>query len=215
MTKMMNYTDAMNYFYGIAPFTKDDALKYALTQSFVFILTSIPIFAIIIGWLFLYETKLFKKAYKKEAVFSFEKFLCSGDVLIPLGIGIVIGTVITGINSYHSRYYVDNIISKKEVIESPYFQSLDNQSKQFIKNSLIIGNDGIFKVSTLYSAFVDEQNNVDISKIDVNFFLPNITIKDLKELINAEIEYRNARNNELEQDKNYKQEMINYIQNAK
>lgn len=135
--------------------------------------------------------------------------------MIPIGIGIVIGILITGINSYHSRYYVDNIISKKEVIESPYFQSLDNQSKQFIKNRLIIGNDGIFKVSTLYSTFVDEQNNVDVSKIDVNFFLPNIAIKDLKELINAEIEYRNARNNELEQDKNYKQEMINFIQNAK
>ena len=84
-----------------------------------------------------------------------------------------------------------------------------------MKNRLIIGNDGIFKVSTLYSAFVDEQNNVDISKIDVNFFLPNIAIKDLKELINAEIEYRNARNSELEQDKNYKQEIINFIQNAK
>ena len=212
---MMNYTDAMNYFYGIAPFTKDESLQYALMQSLWFVFASIPIFAVVICLLFLYETKLFKKTYQKDAGFSFEKFLCSGDVLIPLGIGIVVGTVITGINSYHSRYYVDNIISKKEVIESPYFQSLDNQSKQFIKNRLIIGNDGIFKVSTLYSAFVDKQNNVDISKIDVNFFLPNIAIKDLKELINAEIEYRNARNNELEQDKNYKQEMINFIQNAK
>ena len=101
------------------------------------------------------------------------------------------------------------------MIKSPYFQSLDNQSKQFIKNRLIIGDDSIFKVSTLYSAFVDEQNNVDVSKIDVDFFLPNISIKHLKELINAEIEYRNARNNELVQDKNYKQEMINFIQNAK
>lgn len=212
---MMNYADAMSYFYSIAPFTDDDALKYACEQAFWFVLGSIPIFTIIIGLLFLYETKLFKKTYKKEAGFSFEKFLCSGDVLIPLGIAIVIGTLITGINSFHSRYYVDNVISKKEVIESPYFQSLDNQSKQFIKNHLIIGNDGIFKVSTLYSAFVDEQNNVDVSKIDVNFFLPNIAIKDLKELINAEIEYRNTRNNELERDKNYKQEIINFIQNAK
>lgn len=212
---MMNYADAMSYFYSIAPFTDDDALKYACEQAFWFVLGSIPIFTIIIGLLFLYETKLFKKTYKKEAGFSFEKFLCSGDVLIPLGIAIVIGTLITGINSFHSRYYVDNVISKKEVIESPYFQSLDNQSKQFIKNHLIIGNDGIFKVSTLYSAFVDEQNNVDVSKIDVNFFLPNIAIKDLKELINVEIEYRNTRNNELERDKNYKQEIINFIQNAK
>lgn len=212
---MMNYADAMSYFYSIAPFTDDDALKYACEQAFWFVLGSIPIFTIIIGLLFLYETKLFKKTYKKEAGFSFEKFLCSGDVLIPLGIAIVIGTLITGINSFHSRYYVDNVISKKEVIESPYFQSLDNQSKQFIKNHLIIGNDGIFKVSTLYSAFVDEQNNVDVSKIDVNFFLPNIAIKDLKELINAEIEYRNTRNNELERDKNYRQEIINFIQNAK
>jgi hypothetical protein len=211
----MNYADAMNYFYSIAPFTKDVALQYALMQSLWFVFASIPIFMIIICWLFLYETKLFKKSYQKMAKFSFKNFLCSGDVLIPIGIGVVIGTLITGINSFHTKYYVDNVISKKEVIESPYFQSLDNQSKQFIKNRLIIGNDGIFKVSTLYSAFVDEQNNVDISKIDVDFFLPNIAIKDLKELINAEIEYRNARNNELEQDKNYKQEMINFIQNAK
>lgn len=212
---MMNYNEAMSYFYSIAPFTADDALKYTLEKAFRFVFWSIPIFAIMVCWLFLYETKLFKKAYQKESGYSFEKFLCSGDVLIPIGIGIVIGTIITGIDNFHTKYYVDNIISKKDVIESPYFQSLDNQSKQFIKNRLIIGNDGIFKVSTLYSTFVDEQNNVDVSKIDVNFFLPNIAIKDLKELINEEIEYRNARNNELEQDKNYKQEMINFIQNAK
>lgn len=64
---MMNYTDAMNYFYSIAPFTKDEAVQYALMQSFWFILASIPIFIIIICWLFLYETKLFKKAYQKKA----------------------------------------------------------------------------------------------------------------------------------------------------
>lgn len=212
---MMNYTDAMSYFYSIAPFTADDALKYALEQAFWFVLGSIPIFTIIVGLLFLYETKLFKKAYQKEAGFSFEKFLCSGDVLIPIEIGIVVGTLITGINSFHTKYYVDNVISKKDVIESPYFQSLDNQSKQFIKNHLIIGSELELKTPFLYNNFLDDQNNVDVSKIDVNFFLPNIAIKDLKELINEEIEYRNARNNELEQDKNYKQEMINYIQNAK
>ena len=212
---MMNYADAMNYFYSIAPFTDDDALKYASAQAFWFILGCIPIFTIIIGLLFIYETKLFKKTYKKDAGFSFEKFLCSGDVLIPLGIAIVIGTLITGINSFHTKYYVDNVISKKDVIESPYFQSLDNQSKQFIKNRLIIDNEAIFKVSTLYSAFVDEQNNVDVSKIDANFFSPNISLKDLKELIDDEIKYRNSRKDDLEQDKNYKQEMINYIQNAK
>ena len=211
----MNYTDAMSYFYSIAPFTADDALKYALEQAFWFVLGSIPIFTIIVGLLFLYETKLFKKAYQKEAGFSFEKFLCSGDVLIPIEIGIVVGTLITGINSFHTKYYVDNVISKKDVIESPYFQSLDNQSKQFIKNHLIIGSELELKTPFLYNNFLDDQNNVDVSKIDVNFFLPNIAIKDLKELINEEIEYRNARNNELEQDKNYKQEMINYIQNAK
>ena len=215
MTKMMNYNDAMNYFYSIAPFTKSDALQYALTQSFWLILTSIPIFVIIISLLFIYETKLFKKTYKKEAGFSFEKFLCSGDVLIPLGLAIAISTPIIGINNLYTKYYVDNVISKKDVIESPYFQSLDNQSKQFIKNRLIIGNDAIFKVSTLYSAFVDEQNNVDVSKIDANFFSPNISLKDLKELIDDEIKYRNSRKDDLEQDKNYKQEMINYIQNAK
>lgn len=212
---MMNYNEAMSYFYSLAPFTDDDALKYASAQAFWFILGCIPIFTIIIGLLFVYETKLFKKTYKKEAGFSFEKFLCSGDVLIPLGIAIVIGTLITGINSFHTKYYVDNVISKKDVIESPYFQSLDNQSKQFIKNRLIIDNEAIFKVSTLYSAFVDEQNNVDVSKIDANFFSPNISLKDLKELIDDEIKYRNSRKDDLEQDKNYKQEMINYIQNAK
>lgn len=212
---MMNYNEAMSYFYNIAPFTYDDALKYALKQAFWFVLGSIPIFVIIIGLLFLYETKLFKKTYRKEAGFSFEKFLCSGDVLIPTGIVIVIGTIITGINSFHTKYYVDNIISKKDIIESPYFQSLDNQSKQFIKNHLIIGSELELKVPYLYNNFLDEQNNVEVSKIEVNFFSPNMSIKHLKELINAEIEYRNARNNELEQDKNYKQEMINYIQNAK
>lgn len=212
---MMNYNEAMIYFYSIAPFTDDNALKYALEQAFWFILGIIPIFVIIIGLLFLYETKLFKRAYQKETGFSFEKFLCSGDVLIPLGVAIVIGTLITGINSFYTKYYVDNVISKKDVIESPYFQSLDSQSKQFIKNHLIIDNEAIFKVSSLYSAFLDEQNNVDVSKIDANFFSPNISLKDLKELIGDEIKYRNSRKNELEQDKNYKQEMINYIQNAK
>lgn len=212
---MMNYADAMNYFYSIAPFTDDNALKYALEQAFWFILGIIPIFVIIIGLLFLYETKLFKRAYQKETGFSFEKFLCSGDVLIPIGFGIVVGTLITGINSFYTKYYVDNVISKKDVIESPYFQSLDSHSKQFIKNRLIIDNEAIFKVSTLYSAFVDEQNNVDVSKIDANFFSPNISLKDLKELIGDEIKYRNSRKDDLEQDKDYKQEMINYIQNAK
>lgn len=212
---MMNYTDAMNYFHSIAPFTKAEAIQYALMQSFWFLFASIPIFAIIIGLLFLYETKLFKKAYQKESGYSFEKFLCSGDVLIPIGIGIVIGTIITGIDNFHTKYYVDNIISKKDVIESPYFQSLDNQSKQFIKNHLIIGSELELKAPFLYNNFLDDQNNVDVSKVDLNFFLPNISIKNLEELINAEIEYRHTRNNELEQDKNYKQEMINYIQNAK
>lgn len=188
----MNYNEAMSYFYSLAPFTDDDALKYASAQAFWFILGIIPIFVIIIGLLFLYETKLFKRAYQKETGFSFEKFLCSGDVLIPLGIAIVIGTLITGINSFYTKYYVDNVISKKDVIESPYFQSLDIQSKQFIKNRLIIDNEAIFKVSTLYSAFVDEQNNVDVSKIDANFFSPNISLKDLKKLIDDEIKYRNS-----------------------
>ena len=212
---MMNYNEAMSYFYSIAPFTQDDALKYTLEKAFRFVFWSIPIFAIMVCWLFLYETKLFKKAHQKESGFSFEKFLCSGDVLIPIGIGIVIGTIITGIDNFHTKYYVDNVISKKDVIESPYFQSLDEQGKQFVKNHLIIGSELELKAPFLYNNFLDDQNNVDVSKVDLNFFSPNISIKNLEELINAEIEYRNAQNNELEQDKNYKQEMINYIQNAK
>lgn len=214
MTKMMNYTDAMNYFHSIAPFTKAEALQYALMQSFWFLFASIPIFAIIIGLLFLYETKLFKKAYQKEAGFSFEKFLCSGDVLIPIGIAIVIGTIITIINSCHTKYYVDNVISKKDVIESPYFQSLDEQGKQFVKNYLL-GDDLIIKIPSLNKDLINNNGDVDASKIDINFFLPNISMKQLEELVGSEIEYRNTRNNELEQDKNYKQEMINFIQNAK
>ena len=211
----MKYTDAMSYFYSITPFTQSDAIKYAFWQAFMFVLGSIPIFAITLFVLLLYKTKILKKKYQEDAGFSFGDFVFSGDVLIPSALVIVIGTLITGINSFHTKYYVDNVISKKEVIESPYFQSLDDQSKQFIKNYLIIGNSSVFRISTLYSAFIDEQNNVDISKIDVNFFSPNIAIKDLKELINDEIEYRNLKKNELEQDKNYRQEMINYIKNAK
>lgn len=211
---MMNYTDAMNYFHSIAPFTQDDALKYTLEKAFRFVFWSIPIFAIMVCWLFLYETKLFKKAYQKESGFSFEKFLCSGDVLIPIGIGIVIGTIITGIDNFHTKYYVDNVISKKDVIESPYFQSLDEQGKQFVKNYLL-GDDLIIKIPSLNKDLINNNGDVDASKIDINFFLPNISMKQLEELVGSEIEYRNTRNNELEQDKNYKQEMINYIQNAK
>ena len=210
----MNYNEAMNYFYSIAPFTQDDALKYTLEKAFRFVFWSIPIFAIMVCWLFLYETKLFKKAYQKESGYSFEKFLCSGDVLIPIGIGIVIGTIITGIDNFHTKYYVDNIISKKDVIESPYFQSLDEQGKQFVKNYLL-GDDLIIKIPSLNKDLINNNGDVDVGKIDINFFLPNISIKNLEELVNTEIEYRNTRNNELEQDKNYKQEMINYIQNAK
>lgn len=210
----MNYTDAMNYFHSIAPFTQDDALKYTLEKAFRFVFWSIPIFAIMVCWLFLYETKLFKKAYQKESGFSFEKFLCSGDVLIPIGIGIVIGTIITGIDNFHTKYYVDNVISKKDVIESPYFQSLDEQGKQFVKNYLL-GDDLIIKIPSLNKDLINNNGDVDASKIDINFFLPNISMKQLEELVGSEIEYRNTRNNELEQDKNYKQEMINYIQNAK
>lgn len=211
---MMNYTDAMNYFHSIAPFTQDDALKYTLEKAFRFVFWSIPIFAIMVCWLFLYETKLFKKAYQKESGFSFEKFLCSGDVLIPIGIGIVIGTIITGIDNFHTKYYVDNVISKKDVIESPYFQSLDEQGKQFVKNYLL-GDDLIIKIPSLNKDLINNNGDVDASKIDINFFLPNISMKQLEELVGSEIEYRNTRNNELEQDKNYKQEIINYIQNAK
>lgn len=210
----MNYNEAMSYFYSIAPFTADDALKYTLEKAFRFVFWSIPIFAIMVCWLFLYETKLFKKAYQKESGYSFEKFLCSGDVLIPIGIGIVIGTIITGIDNFHTKYYVDNIISKKDVIESPYFQSLDEQGKQFVKNYLL-GDDLIIKIPSLNKDLINNNGDVDVGKIDINFFLPNISIKNLEELVNTEIEYRNTRNNELEQDKNYKQEMINYIQNAK
>ena len=211
---MMNYTDSMNYFHSIAPFTQDDALKYTLEKAFRFVFWSIPIFAIMVCWLFLYETKLFKKAYQKESGFSFEKFLCSGDVLIPIGIGIVIGTIITGIDNFHTKYYVDNVISKKDVIESPYFQSLDEQGKQFVKNYLL-GDDLIIKIPSLNKDLINNNGDVDASKIDINFFLPNISMKQLEELVGSEIEYRNTRNNELEQDKNYKQEIINYIQNAK
>lgn len=210
----MNYNEAMSYFYSIAPFTADDALKYTLEKAFRFVFWSIPIFAIMVCWLFLYETKLFKKAYQKESGYSFEKFLCSGDVLIPIGIGIVIGTIITGIDNFHTKYYVDNVISKKDVIESPYFQSLDEQGKQFVKNYLL-GDDLIIKIPSLNKDLINNNGDVDASKIDINFFLPNISMKQLEELVGSEIEYRNTRNNELEQDKNYKQEMINYIQNAK
>ena len=211
---MMNYNEAMSYFYSIAPFTADDALKYTLEKAFRFVFWIIPIFAIMVCWLFLYETKLFKKAYQKESGYSFEKFLCSGDVLIPIGIGIVIGTIITGIDNFHTKYYVDNIISKKDVIESPYFQSLDEQGKQFVKNYLL-GDDLIIKIPSLNKDLINNNGDVDASKIDINFFLPNISMKQLEELVGSEIEYRNTRNNELEQDKNYKQEIINYIQNAK
>lgn len=210
----MNYNEAMSYFHRIAPFTEDDALKYALGQAFWFVLGSIPIFAIIIGLLFLYETKLFKKTYQQEAGYSFEKFLCSGDILIPIGIGIVIGTIITGIDNFHTKYYVDNVISKKDVIESPYFQSLDEQGKQFVKNYLL-GDDLIIKIPSLNKDLINNNGDVDVSKIDINLFLSSISMKQLEELVGSEIEYRNTRNNELEQDKNYKQEMINYIQNAK
>lgn len=211
---MMNYNEAMSYFYSIAPFTADDALKYILEKAFRFVFWSIPIFAIMVCWLFLYETKLFKKAYQKESGYSFEKFLCSGDVLIPIGIGVVIGTIIIGIDNFHTKYYVDNIISKKDVIESPYFQSLDEQGKQFVKNYLLC-DDLIIKIPSLNKDLINNNGDVDVGKIDINFFLPNISIKNLEELVNTEIEYRNTRNNELEQDKNYKEEMINYIQNAK
>ena len=103
---------------------------------------------------------------------------------------------------------------KKDVIESPYFQSLDEQGKQFVKNYLL-GDDLIIKIPSLNKDLINNNGDVDVSKIDINLFLPSISMKQLEELVGSEIEYRNTRNNELEQDKNYKQEMINYIQNAK
>lgn len=212
---MMNYNEAMIYFYSIAPFTQDDAIKYTLEKAFHFVFWSIPIFAIIVCGLFLYETKLFKKKYQKETKLSFENFLFSGDILIPIGIGIVIGTIITGIDNFHTKYYVDNVISKKDVIESPYFQSLDEQGKQFVKNYLLLGDDLIVKIPSLNKDLINNNGDVDVSKIDINFFLPSISMKRLEELIDSEIEYRNTRKNELEQDGDYKKEMIDYIQNAK
>lgn len=211
---MMNYNDAMNYFYSIMPFTQSYALKYVFGQAFWFILVCILITAIVIYLLFLYETKHFEKKYQEKAGFSFEDFLLSGDVLIPVALIMVVGTLIAGIASFHTKYYVDNSISKKDVIESPYFRSLNDQSKQFVKNYLFVG-ELVLKTSSLNKEFLNSNGDVDVSKIDLNFFSPNINLKDLENLIEDEIEYRETLNNELERNENYRKEMIDYIQNAK
>lgn len=211
---MMNYNDAMNYFYSIMPFTQSYALKYVFEQAFWFILVCILITAIVIYLLFLYETKHFEKKYQEKAGFSLKDFLLSGDVLIPVALIMVVGTLIAGIASFHTKYYVNNSISKKDVIESPYFRSLNEQSKQFIKNYLFVG-ELVLKTSSLHKEFVNSNGDVDVSKIDPNFFSPSINLKDLENLIEDEIEYRETLNNELERNENYRKEMINYIQNAK
>ena len=212
---MMNYTDAMKYFHSIAPITKIDAIQYAISYAFLFILGSIPITLVIAYGLYLYEIKILKKKYNEKALFTFWQFMLKGDTLLPVALIIVIGAIVTAINTFHTKYVLDNSISKKEVIESPYFGSLDDSSKKLIKNYLLLNDESITEVPPLLTPYIYKLGELDSGKINAKSFSPNVNIQVLKELIKCEIEYRQYRQSELDNDENYKQEMINYIQNAK
>lgn len=212
---MMNYADAMNYFYSIAPITQSDAIQYAISYAFLFILGTIPITLVIAYGLYLYEIKILKKKYNEKALFTFWQFMLKGDTLLPVGLIIVIGTLATAINTFHTKYVLDNSISKKEVIESPYFGSLDDNSKKLIKNYLLLNDESITEVPPLLTPYIYKLGELDSSKINVKSFLPNINIRTLKELIKCEIEYRKYNQSELGNDENYRQEMIEFIKNAK
>jgi hypothetical protein len=212
---MLNYIDAMKYFHSIAPITQSDAIQYAINYAFLFILGTIPITLIISYGLFLHEVRILKEKYHENAPFTFQEFMLRGDTLLPVVLIIVIGVLATAINTYHTKYYLDNLISKKEVVESSYFDSLDANSRQFVKNYLLLNDETTIEYPPLSLPYVYKLGELDSSKINVKSFLPNINIQDLEKLIKYEIEYRKFLQNERESSENGKQEIIKYIQDIK
>ena len=81
---------------------------------------------------------------------------------------------------------LNNYISKERIIWSSYFKNLDSDSKRFVKNYLIIGDDHFLTNPSLYEAIFDDAGDVDLNKINPESFSTDINIKSLKALIETE-----------------------------
>lgn len=237
----MDYIEAMDYFYSIAPIKFSDAALYAIRYATIsiaftialaftiirlFRVKNIPIvipfiptpiisgnfiseffsfaigllinflvYVIIINLFILlgltYSTLLIfflisfiffaKNANINGANSKLTKYLSKPFIFTALSCFLIIF-----INTSYSRMNLNNYISKERIIWSSYFKNLDNDSKRFVKNYLIIGDDHFLTNPSLYEAIFDDAGDVDLNKINPESFSTDINIKSLKALIETE-----------------------------
>lgn len=262
----MNYIEAMDYFYSIAPIKFGDAALYAILYATILISIVMAVaFAIshytqklksisipVIADDFISSTFSFALfiallvALMVQFIELFGMPITESLIILPVAIYFftklrnckklnntpehrmrlflmflaVFGWIIIFMTASYIRLNFDNKISKESIVTSPYFESLDNKSKKFVSNSLILNNNSLFDYSSDQKYKPSPNEDVDISKISIERFSPYISIFKLKELIESEIEYRGAEHNSCygcgrsNYNNEYKLNVIKHIQNA-
>ena len=200
---MMNYADAMNYFYSIFPITFDDAARYGFSTTFTFTLSLIFLGFIIKSCKFYYNTT--KDDYNEKDKANFIQFVLIDGLLKTIILPLAVVSIFAASLITYTIYTGENTIPKNMVVESPYFLSLDEDSKRFIKNNLLMDD--------LSDSYYDNNDDIDINKINLEYFSSDINLFNLRELIRREIEYRKTSKEPPVKD--YKVDMIKSIKNAK
>ena len=172
----------MDYFYSIAPITQNYAIQYAVIWAFLSILCITPVILITIYGLFRHEVKILKEKYNKKAPFTFWQLVLQKELLFLVHLILLICALVVFINTYNTKYELDNFISKKAVIESPYFDSLDVNSKQFVKNCLLVNGELTLENPPLLPPFVYKLGDIDSNNINVKSYELNINMRDLKKI---------------------------------
>lgn len=207
---MMSYADAMNYFYSIAPITFDAAAKYGISATFITTLSLIFLGFIIKCCEFYYDRS--KEDCDEKTKVNFFQFVFIDGILKTVILPLAVCSIFIASGVTYLVYNGDNKIPKNMVVESPYFLSLDEDSKQFIRDNLL---DGDFSGNSASYSYDRINNDVDINKINLEYFSPNINLFNLRRLIQSEIEFRKTSKENKKTDKDYKLDMIKSIKNAK
>lgn len=260
----MNYIEAMDYFYSIAPIKFSDAALYAILYATILISIvmavafaishhtqklksiSIPVIAddFISSTFSLAIFIVMLVALIVQFILSFGMAITESLLILPVAVYFftklrhykksnnasehqmrtsliflaISGWAIIFMTTSYIKINFDNKISKESIIASPYFESLNNKSKKFVSNSLILNNNPLFNYSSDQKYNPSPDEDIDLSKISIDSFSPYISIFKTKELIESEIEYRKYYNKDKDNhnynDNEYKLNIIKHIQSA-
>lgn len=260
----MNYIEAMDYFYSIAPIKFNDAALYAILYATILMAIvmavafaishytqklksiSIPVIAddFISSTFSLAIYIVLLVVFIVQLILSFGMAITESLLILPVAVYFftklrhhkksnnasehqvrtsliflaIFGWAIIFLTASYIKMNFDNKISKESIVASPYFESLNNKSKKFVSNSLILNNSPLFNSSSDQKCNPSADEDIDLSKISIKSFSPYISIFKTKELIESEIEYRESYDKEKDNhhynDNEYKLNIIKHIQSA-